>query len=224
VALIHYHGTPITPMSELAKMAGAFFCVSYACPQDVVRCHTIGSGVMLDNGAFSVWKRNMEPDWPGYYRFCERWLEHWTTWAVIPDSIDGGVADNDRLLREWPFGHRGAPVWHLHEPLGRLEGLVAEWPLVCLGSSGKFSDPRAPEWRARMRMAMDIACDERGVPLTRLHMLRGLRFSAGPYPFYSADSTNVAQNHKRQTKLGEDVFSLTRRIDSQQPPHRWIDA
>lgn len=179
---------------------------------------------MLDNGAFSVWKRDMKPDWPGYYKFCERWLEYWTTWAVIPDSIDGGVADNDRLLREWPFGDRGAPVWHLHEPLGRLEWLVAEWPLVCIGSSGKFSDPQAPAWRARMRLAMDIACDNNGVPLTRLHMLRGLRFAGGPYPFYSADSTNVAQNHKRQTKLGEDIFSFARRVDAQQPPPRWIDA
>lgn len=206
------------------RMAGSFFCVSYAAPANIVAAHQIGQGVMIDNGAYSVWNRGLESDWPGYYRFCERWLEHWTTWAVIPDSINGDVSENDALIAQWPFGDRGAPVWHLHEPLGRLERLVEEWPLVCFGSSGKYSKPGNPPWRARMRMAMDIACDERGIPKTRLHMLRGLKFAPGPYPFYSADSTNVAQNHSRQHKLGEDIFALTRRIDAMQPPARWVDT
>jgi hypothetical protein len=202
-------------------MAGSFFCVSYARPEDVKVVHEIGQGVMIDNGAFSAWRNGFQPDWPGYYRFCEKWLEHWTTWAVIPDSIEGDVADNDELVAQWPFGGRGAPVWHLHEPLGRLERLVEEWPLVCFGSSGEYSSPGDERWSRRMWRAMDVACDEDGVPKTPLHMLRGLRFSGGLYPFYSADSTNVARNHKRQNGLGEDIFSLTRRIDALQTPARW---
>jgi hypothetical protein len=221
--VIHYHGTPITPRSRLLEIAGRFFCVSCACPTDIEVVHAIGQGVMIDNGAFSAWRNGFQPNWKGYYDFCEPWLEHWTTWAVIPDSIDGDVAENDRLIEQWPFGDRGAPVWHLHEPLGRLEQLVEQWPLVCIGSSGIYSKPGDPLWRRRMRMAMDVACDENGVARTRLHMLRGLKFSAGPYPFYSADSTNVAQNHPRQHRLGEDISALTNRIDAMQPPARWID-
>lgn len=220
--MIHYHGTPITPKRKLKEVSGAFFCVSYANPQNVAACHEYGQGVMLDNGAFSFWNKGTETDWNGYYSFCDRWLEHWTTWAVIPDVIGGSASDNDALIREWPFGDRGAPVWHLHEPLGRLERLVEEWPLVCFGSSGEYSKPDNAPWRHRMWRAMDVACDEKGIPKTRLHMLRGLKFSGDIYPFYSSDSTNVAQNHNRQGKIGEDIFTFTRRIDSQQTPSRWI--
>lgn len=223
--MIHYHGTPITPREKLLKMAGSFFCVSFARPDDVKIVYEIAQGVMIDNGAFSVWKLGRSPDWPAYYRFCEKWLEYWTSWAVIPDSIEGGVEENDELIEQWPFGRRGAPVWHLHEPLGRLERLVDEWPLVCLGSSGEFGDPGSPAWHGRMARAMEVACDDTGLPKTRLHMLRGLRFAAGPYPFFSADSTNVARNHARNGSRTngsrEDIFEMTRRLDAVQPPVRW---
>ena len=71
---LHYHGTPISPKAKLLALAGAHFCVSYERPADVVACHRIGQSVMLDNGAFSVWRRSIEPNWLGYYKFCERWL------------------------------------------------------------------------------------------------------------------------------------------------------
>ena len=50
--MIHYHGTPITPIEVLYTLAGRHFCVSHMRPEDVQRCHNIGQGVMLDNGAF----------------------------------------------------------------------------------------------------------------------------------------------------------------------------
>ncbi len=65
--MIHYHGTPITPVGALYELAGRHFCVSHARPDDVVRCHQVGQSVMLDNGAFSKWKRDAETDWPAYY-------------------------------------------------------------------------------------------------------------------------------------------------------------
>src|SRR4051812_11078363 len=110
---IKYHGTPITPLSVLRDLAGRHFCVSHASPRDVARCHQIGQSVMLDNGAFSKWKRGATTDWPSYYDWIDPWLHYATTWAVIPDVIDGGSQIQDALVREWPFAHRGAPVWHM---------------------------------------------------------------------------------------------------------------
>jgi hypothetical protein len=206
----------------LHELAGRHFCVRYGEHRDIDICHEIGQSVMLDNGAFPAWTQGKATDWPGYYRFCEKWLEHWSTWAVIPDVIDGDEAANDALLQEWPFGDRGAPVWHMHESLDRLEYLVWTWPLVCIGSSGDYSTLGTPRWRARMAEAMDVACDERGVPRTRLHMLRGIAYAGGQYPFYSADSTNIARNHAgshrqrpRSVRLHADE------IDARQTPARW---
>lgn len=224
MTVIHYHGTPITPRSVLLDLRGRSFCVSFAEPRDVEVCHEIGESVMLDNGAFSVWRRGLAPNWVKYEEWCARWLEHWTTWAVIPDVIDGDEAANDALIARWPHGDRGAPVWHMHESLDRLAWLVSRWPLVCIGSSGEYAKVGDARWHRRMVEAMDIACDPAGVPRTRLHMLRGLSLAGGPYPFYSADSTNVAQNHAgNQTRRTprKDPVRMALEIDSRQCPPRW---
>jgi hypothetical protein len=178
---------------------------------------------MLDNGAFSYWKTGKATDWDGYYAWCGQWLEHWTTWAVIPDIIDGTEQENDWLIREWPFGDRGAPVWHMHESLDRLRFLVSEWPLVCIGSSGAFATIGSPAWKKRMSQAMATACDRRGVPFTRLHMLRGLAYSNGPYPLYSADSTNIARHHAGDTERARrSALRMASEIDARQTPARWV--
>lgn len=223
---MHYHGTPITPRPKLLELAGRSFCVSFAEPRDVDVCHEIGQSVMLDNGAFSFWRdpKRQQPPWSAYYDWCARWLDRLTTWAVIPDVIDGDEDANDELVAAWPFGTRGAPVWHLHESLDRLQRLVVGWPLVCLGSSGRYAELQTPAWRARMAEAMDVACDGDGRPLTRLHMLRGLALSGGPYPFFSADSTSIARNHAGNRTRGaapKSPRAMADDIDARQPSPRW---
>lgn len=109
---IHYHGTPITPQSVLYEMAGRHFCVSHSAPNQARLCHQIGQSVMLDNGAFSAWRKGKPTNWPAYYIWCDQWLDHPTTWAVIPDVIDGPAHDQDALIHDWPHKDRGAPVWH----------------------------------------------------------------------------------------------------------------
>lgn len=224
--MIHLHGTPITPRSVLHTLAGRHFCVSYAEPRDVEVCHEIGQTVMLDSGAFTAWTQGRSVDWPGYYAWCDEWLNYLTTWAVIPDVIDGDEAANDTLILQWPFGERGAPVWHMHESLDRLARLVEQWPLVCLGSSGDYATLGTPAWQKRMAEAMAVACWEDGVPRTRLHMLRGLAYSAGPYPFYSADSTNVARNHAGTNggRARKSALRMVSEIDAMQPPARWVPS
>src|SRR5581483_10759146 len=102
---------------KLYDLAGRNFCVSFADTRDIEACHRIGQSVMLDNGAYSFWTSERAPDWDEYMTWAEGWLDYPTTWAVIPDAIDGGEDENDALLVKW-FQRglpKGAPVWHLHE-------------------------------------------------------------------------------------------------------------
>jgi hypothetical protein len=176
---------------------------------------------MIDNGAFSLWRAGKATDWPGYYRWCERWLEYPTTWAVIPDVIDGTPEENDALIDEWPHGTKGAPVYHLAEPIDRLLELAAGWPRVCIGSSGEYATVGDDRWRRRMDEAMNRLCGNGPVPVW-LHMLRGLDMCGSEYPFASADSTNIARNHAGATgRLRRDARAMADRIDARQCPARW---
>lgn len=220
--MVHYHGTPLTPRWALHKLRGRSFCVPFSDPGDLEVAMEIGESVMLDNGAYSFWRKGVKTDWPAFYAWCEPWLERWTTWAVIPDVIDGDEKDNDQLVEEWPFGQRGSPVWHPHESLARLRGLVEEFDLVCIGGSPTYELGK-PAWKARMADAMDVACDEHGIPYTRLHLLRGLAYSKGPYPLYSADSVTIARSHLGDNSgtARKDPVRMATDVDSRQPPSRW---
>lgn len=215
--MIHYHGTPITPVAALYELRGRCFCVSHAASQDVRRCHEIGQSVMLDNGAFSKWKVGKETNWLAFYAWCEEWLSYPTTWAVIPDVIDGGSQLQDALLREWPYGHKGAPVWHMDEPLNRLLRLCDEWPRVCIGSTAEYANVLGAAWQRRMDECWDeLARRHRFLPA--VHMLRGMQCSGKRWPFASVDSTDIAQNHHRPHNSPR---SMAERWDAMQTPGHW---
>ena len=215
--MIHYHGTPITPIAQLLTMAGRHFCVSHMKPDDVARCHQIGQSVMLDNGAFSKWKSGKKTDWPKYYDWCDKWLDYPTTWAVIPDTIDGGSQEQDALIREWPHAKRGAPVWHMDEPLHRLQSLCEDWPRVCVGSTAEYATVLSPSWCNRIdEMFNALAVTFSRIP--NLHMLRGMQLSGRQWPFASVDSTDIAQNHHLKHKCAR---SMADRWDALQTPARW---
>lgn len=214
---IHYHGTPITPRAQLSTLAGRHFCVSFALPEDVEYVHKIGQSVMLDNGAFRAWIRGSATDWEGYYRWAEKWLAYQTTWAVIPDVIDGDEEANDRLILEWPHGDRGAPVWHMHESIDRLLRLASVWPRVCIGSSGSYRMVGSDSWHHRMTEAMNQLCGDGPAPCW-LHMLRGMALGGSIYPFASVDSTDIARNHKRPQNI---ATAMAERWDALQCPAVW---
>jgi hypothetical protein len=216
---IHYHGTPITPKRLLLEMAGAHFCVSHAAPAQVKDCHELGQSVMLDNGAFSVWKRGHVPDWNAYYDWCDPWLNYPTTWAVIPDVIEGDGLANDELLKQWPFPGHGAPVWHMHEDVFRLIRLICRYPRVCIGSSGHYAEVMSAPWQRRMDEAWR-AVDKAFKRTPNIHMLRGLQLIRERWPFASVDSTDVARNHNRN---GGNVAAMRRRWDAGQCPPRFND-
>jgi hypothetical protein len=197
--VIHYHGLPITPATAAVKAveAGHAF-VSFAHPQQLNVAVEICQSFAIDNGAFSAWKSgNPITDWSEFYKWagdCQRIPS--CDFAVIPDVIDGTEADNDALLNEFPFPKWfGAPVWHLHESYDRLQRLAADYPRVCLGSSGQYASIGTTEWWVRMAGAMRAICDSDGRPLTKLHGLRMLNPSIfTKFPFASADSTNIGRN------------------------------
>lgn len=223
--MIHYHGCPITPYARLNELTGRFFCNSFASPSQTEFCHQVGQGNMLDNGAFTFWKGGREPDWRKWAEWAARWLDFRTTWAVLPDAIDGGAEENDRLLREWGASGRDnsdqcAPVWHLDEPIYRLVSLCEGYKRVCFGSAGMYASVGTQQWRERVADAFDAIADVHGrVPW--IHMLRGMSMSGDVFPFSSVDSTDIARNHHLAHK---DALVMARRWDAMQCPARWDRA
>lgn len=215
--MIHYHGTPITPRSELERLPGRHFCVSYVDTRDMDWCSRHGASVMMDNGAFSAWTKGISPDWSAFYAWAERYLQH-PNWLVLPDIIDGDEAANDLLLKSNPFRRElVAPVWHMHESFRRLVRLVNDWPKICIGSSGQYAVIGTPEWNARIDLAWKIINKQNKKPW--VHMLRAMSAaSKGPWPFASADSTNVARNHKgSKTQRRQDIEHMADRIEAVNP-------
>lgn len=217
---LHYHGTPITPIEALYQLAGRCFCVSHIRPEQVARVHEIGQSVMLDNGAFSAWKKGKQTNWPRYYDWCDRWLDYPTTWAVPPDVIDAPSQEQDALLNEWPHGKRqAAPVWHMDEPTYRLLRLCEQgWSRVCIGSTAEYAVVLSEAWERRM----DETWDEIARTFGRtppIHMLRGMQCSGRRWPFASVDSTDIGQNHNRDQNTPRKMAD---RWDAMQTPGRWI--
>ena len=199
--MIHYHGFRGIRAEDCWSAFGAGHAfISFHC-EDRNWVSDVAPGLCqsfaLDNGAFSAWRSgNPVTDWSDFYKWAEQMCKLPNCdFAVIPDVIDGTDDDNDSLLYEWPIRHMGAPVWHMHSSLSRLERLVNEYPRVCIGSSGQYADVGSPGWWARINEAMIVACDSDGYPLTKLHGLRMLNpriFSV--LPLSSADSTTVVRN------------------------------
>lgn len=216
---IHYHGTPITPNDVIETLAGRHFCVSNVRRDQIKKVHEIGQSVMIDNGAYSIWRSKgkvINPTWDKYYKWVEKWLHYPTTWAVIPDVIDGTEEENDALIEAWPLGDKGYPVWHINESLDRLQRLCDNYTRVCIGSTSEYGKMLGSDlWHTRMTEAMDRVCVGGNAP-TQFHMLRGFSVLDAGYPFYSADSTDVARSHQKHTAL-----KLADRWDAVQCVPRW---
>lgn len=217
--MIHYHGTPITPLTELYEMEGRHFCIAFPRPDSLPVCLKIASSIMFDNGAFSIWKRDAKVDWSDYYFWVSPMLRH-PHWMVIPDVINGSEEENDALLASCKINKAfAAPVWHLNENLSRLSRLVDNYPRVCLGSTAE-AEPGSPEWARRIDAVFNLLARRNYV--TWIHMLRAMEeASSGGWPFASADSTNVARNFKNKGRR-VSAEGMAKRLDGRNP--RLLDA
>jgi len=197
--MIHYHGLPITPATVAHKAieAGHAF-VSFRHNDQLTVAIEVCQSFAIDNGAFSAWKSGKPiTDWNEFYNWALNLKKVPSCdFAVIPDVIDGNEADNDALLKDCPLPTWfGAPVWHLHESLERLEYLANTYVRVCFGSSGEFATVGTQQWWSKMGQAMRVICDDLGRPCCKIHGLRMLDTSIfTKFPFSSADSTNIGRN------------------------------
>ena len=182
----------------MSAVGGGHAFVSFRHPGQLGIAASVCQSFAIDNGAFSAWKEGKPvQDWAPFYAWAAQCkLIPSCDFAVIPDVIDGGEADNDALLAEWPLPRWfGAPVWHMHESLERLERLASAWPRVCIGSSGEFASIGTAAWWGQMARAMRVLCDDDGRPMCKLHGLRMLDPEIfGRLPLSSADSTNIGRN------------------------------
>ena len=218
--MIHYHGTPITPRAQLNRMAGRHFCVSYAAPQDLKTCLSIGQSLMLDNGAFSAYTRGVPMDAKGYYKWLEPILVP-PHWGVMPDAIGGSVEDQHYYMARFPretLGYENfSAVWHLNLPFTHLFHLVNAFPKVCIGSSGEYWNVGSPKWCGRMDETFNALIRHYG-KIPYIHGMRMLGQNSGDWPLASADSTNVAQNFKTRIGCAECMAAP---IDARQPASHW---
>ncbi len=233
--MIHYHGLPITPATAaLRAIEGGHAFVSFRHSDQLAVAAEVCQSFAIDNGAFSAWRSgNPVQNWQPFYEWAETCKRIPSCdFAVIPDVIDGDEAANDALLSEWPLPRWfGAPVWHLHESLTRLERLAATFPRVCFGSSGEFATIKTAAWWGRMAQAMRVLCNDDGEPLCKLHGLRMLDPEVFTrIPFSSADSTNIGRNIGIDQTWKGNYMPPTKevraavmrsRIESQNSPVRW---
>lgn len=234
--MIHYHGLPITPATAAVSAinAGHAF-VSFRHKSQWSLAVDVCQSYAIDNGAFSAWMaEETVTNWEQYYEWAyECMITPNCDFAVIPDVIDGDEAANDKLLNEWPLPKWfGSPVWHMHENLDRLARLTAEYPRVCIGSSGEFSTVGNEIWWQRIGEAMSQCCNMAGQPLCKLHGMRMLNPEIfTKIPLSSADSTNIGRNvgidqnwkngNYLPTTKEARAAVMRLRIESQNSPARW---
>jgi hypothetical protein len=218
-------GLPLTPVRHLAEVKGSSFCVSYATRSKLggqldQAIAAVGDDeiLLLDNGAFSAWRSGVPMDVDGFARWAADIMARCPqAVAVVPDVIDGDAADNDAMLIDFRGAvlelglqfdaDRTMAVWHMHEPLERLTGLVeGGFQYVAIGSSGEYAQPGTPAWHARIGQALaaldELVAESNGAYRRPwLHMMRA-QAEAHRYDFDSSDSCNLAVNHCRYRETG----------------------
>ena len=205
--MIHYHGLRIsgTHRDNVEFARNRHVLVSYMAKDVLELVCSVCSSFCIDNGAFSAWKSGTAVDWEGYAEWVREWHQHPRyDFALIPDVIDGGELDNKKLVLKYRKKFKDAvPIWHLHESLQYLDVLCRTFPRVALGSSGQWATPGTADWWVRINEAMEVACDDRGRPRTRLHGLRMLSTKVFPrLPLASADSCNAGINAGSKGRFG----------------------
>lgn len=241
---VHYHGGPVWGGDEIIKALyrDGGCLISYARPDQIKKVSKIPCKLVLDNGAFSTWRKGgLEKDkawwdehWNGYYDFVGAWMSR-IEWFIIPDVIEGSEVENDRLISNVPawLMHKAVPVWHSDESIERFIRLCEKFPRVAIGCCGEHRSIRSKAWKERMNEAFVEIYIKRNLDV-KIHGLRMLDGRAlSQFPFDSADSTNVAINlPKTKVRLPSVTCNLARTaimrnsIEMVKPPSiaEWIST
>ena len=239
---VHYHGGPIWGGDEILKALyrDSGCLISYARPDQISKVSRIKCNLVLDNGAFSTWKKSKssgeifdwDSHWDSYYDFVGQWYSR-IDWFIVPDVIEGTQEENDKLIESvpsWLIG-KAVPVWHSDEPIDRFVSLCERFDRVAIGCCGPHRSIRSKKWKDRMDEAFSEIYIKRNINV-KVHGLRMLDGRAlSQFPFDSADSTNVAINvPKTKARLPDVTDKLHRTsimrntIEMVKPPtiHEWI--
>lgn len=230
--MIKYYGTPLTPNRVFDEVFenGRNCLIPFPNPQNLNRAKGMCNKIIIDNGAFTLWRKGGEIDWNKYYNWLKDHI-YKIEFFFIPDVIDGTEEENDELIYDFLCRYhyyddviqtkimkqmirKGVPIWHVNESIERLEKLMKSFHYIAIGSAGEFSQLGTHKWHKRMDEAMRVICDEEGYPKVKVHMLRCLDpkiFTR--YPFESGDSTSLAQNHSR-----DGWRQITERIEKYNSP------
>ncbi len=200
--MLKYYGTPLTPKSIFDEvMPTRNSLIPFPNPQNLNRALIKCEKVIVDNGAFTLWRKGGDIDWDKYYAWLRPFVNN-IEFYFIPDVIDGTEEENDALIADYftkeKNMHKGVPIWHINESFERLERLMDNFDYIAIGSAGEFSQLGTPQWENQMDKAMRKICCTDGYPKVKIHMLRCLDpkiFTR--FPFHSGDSTALAQNHSR---------------------------
>ena len=236
--MIKYHGTPIGGKTTDAEeiLRGRHALVSFARPDQLNVVMDVCQSFVLDNGAFSEWKRTGGGvDFAAYVKWVEGIYRHPNfDWCLIPDKIDGTQEENSQLVHKWlrlGLKAKGVPIWHLHESLEWLEWLVDRFEWVALGSSGQWASVGTTSWWQRMSAAMAVCCDSEGRPKAKLHGLRMLDPAIFKHlPLSGADSTNAARNNNQLKRFGmypppsagQRAATIAARIEAYNSAPAWL--
>jgi len=198
--MIKYYGTPLTPNRIFDDaLLDKNTLIPFPRPDNLNRAMDVCNYIIIDNGAFTLWRKGGKIDWNEYYEFLQPIKER-IKFYFIPDVIDGTEEENDHLITDYFLRDetKGIPIWHVNESFDRLERLMRSFDYVAIGSAGEYAQLGTHKWHMRMNDIMSVMCDKDGYPKVKIHMLRCLDpkiFTR--YPFHSGDSTSLAQNHKR---------------------------
>lgn len=239
----HYHGGPMWGGEECFNALYKDRCalVSYARPQQLKKIVKIAKSVVLDNGAFSTWKRqkksseimDWDAHWTNYYLWVVKWIGL-VDWFVIPDVIEGTEEENDRLVNRVPSSlvDKAVPVWHSVESLDRLVRLCKRFDRVAIGLCGPHRKTMSHAAQERLTEAFTEIYIKRNLK-TKMHGMRMLDGRVlGKFPLDSGDSSFVAVNVPKtkrqmvqeQRKLNRTVIYRSK-IECVNPPSiaEWVD-
>lgn len=169
--------------------------VSFAQPKELrlLRSDWDIPGILLDSGAFSVWKSGSVIDLDKYIDFIKTWqhrLDGYFALDVIPASnrpedvkraVQGSL---DNLQKMLDAGLEPIPVYHEGESLELLDFYVASgFEVIGLGATVSRGRPEITTWLDTI-FARYPDQKFHGLAMTQARLLDGT------YPFYSVDSTS----------------------------------
>tara|TARA_X000001382_G_C3169425_1_gene178974 strand:- start:286 stop:1047 length:762 start_codon:yes stop_codon:yes gene_type:complete len=206
------HGTPVNPKRLLPQLKGHSFCVSYMNKEQLNTCiDLVGEDeiLILDNGAFSAWKKGIKLDaawWDGFYSWANDAMDRCpNAVCVIPDVIGGKEEENLQLiaealkLKKIKYPERAMAIWHLNESFEMLEKLFRIFNFVGFGSCAEYDIARNGKdsfYIGRIKAAwahMTYWKNKYNKNWPWIHMMRGLGV-LHKISFDSADSCNLAIN------------------------------